>query len=389
MDAEAPRHVLMTADTVGGVWTQSVELAAGLAARGVRVSLATMGRALSPAQRAQAQALADRGGFSLHESEWRLEWMDDPWDDLRRAGDWLLGLEAALRPDVVHLNQFAFGALPFAAPKLVVAHSCVASWWRAVHRRLAPPEWDRYRAVVRRGLAGAQLVGAPTAAMLDALALDHRHVRGGVVLPNGRDGTAFAPGAKAPCILSAGRLWDEAKNLAALEAVAPLLPWPVRVAGAEAPPGAPARRAASARAVEPLGELGPAAMAARFAEASIYALPARYEPFGLSALEAGLARCALVLGDIPSLREVWGDAALYVPSDDHEALHAALARLIGDAALREDMARRAAERARQYTPARMVGAYLDAYARLRAPAAPRRAGAGRPRRKTRETACAS
>ncbi len=32
-------------------------------------------------------------------------------------------------------------------------------------------------------------------------------------------------------------------------------------------------------------------------------LPARYEPFGLSVLEAALSGCALVLGDIPSLRE--------------------------------------------------------------------------------------
>ena len=42
------------------------------------------------------------------------------------------------------------------------------------------------------------------------------------------------------------------------------------------------------------------------ARASIYALPARYEPFGLSILEAALSGAALVLGDIPSLREVWG-----------------------------------------------------------------------------------
>ena len=38
-----------------------------------------------------------------------------------------------------------------------------------------------------------------------------------------------------------------------------------------------------------------------FARAGIYALPAVYEPFGLSVLEAALSGCALVLGDIPSL----------------------------------------------------------------------------------------
>jgi glycosyltransferase involved in cell wall biosynthesis len=389
MQAAVPRHVLMTADTVGGVWSQSVELAAALGARGVRVSLATMGAPLTPSQRAQAAALERGGsGFSLHESNWRLEWMESPWHDVERAGEWLLGLAAALRPDVVHLNQFAFGALPFAAPKLVVAHSCVASWWRAVHRSLAPPRWDAYRQVVRDGLEGAHLVAAPTEAMLASLALDYRYIRGGIVLPNGRDPAKFAPAQKAPFVLSAGRLWDAAKNLAALEAVAPALAWPVRVAGAAAAPDAPAS-AVESKAVDWLGELAPEALAAQMAQAAIYALPARYEPFGLSALEAGLSGCALVLGDIPSLREVWGDAALYVPPDDHAALQAALARLIGDDTLRDAMAQKALARARAFTPQRMVDAYLAAYARLLAapphPAAPRR----RVRKTTREAACAS
>jgi glycogen(starch) synthase len=366
-------HVLITLDTVGGVWHHGIELAAGLVRRGMRVSLATMGARLSASQRAQAASLR---GVGLHESSWRLEWMDDPWSDVCRAGDWLLALEARLRPDVVHLNQFAFGAWPFAAPTLVVAHSCVLSWWRAVRRERAPAAWDAYRAAVRLGLSNAGLVGAPTQAMLDALALEHGHARGGVVLPNGRSPAMFRAGEKAPAILSAGRLWDPAKNLAALEAVAPRLPWPVRVAGACTQPGSGEGEGEKAKVPPPpasavhwLGELAPPALAAQFAQASIYALPARYEPFGLSALEAGLSGCALVLGDVPSLREVWGDAASYVPPEDRDALHAALLRLIDNPLQRQQMARRAMARARRYTPSRMVEAYLGAYARLRAPAA--------------------
>jgi glycogen(starch) synthase len=367
MHAESNGHVLMTVDTVGGVWHQGLELAAGLVRRGMRVSLATMGARLTPAQRTQAAALR---GVQVHESSWRLEWMDDARDDVCHAGDWLLGLEARLRPDVVHLNQFAFGAWPFAAPTLVVAHSCVLSWWRAVHGERAPAAWDAYRDIVRRGLAGATLVGAPTQAMLDALAFEHGHVRGGVVLPNGRSPADFRPGEKQPVILSAGRLWDPAKNLAALEAVAPRLPWPVRVGGARVEPGRAAPSNAAAvrdSAVQWLGELAPAELAAQFAEASIYALPARYEPFGLSALEAALSGCALVLGDVPSLREVWGDAAVYVPPGNANALRAALMQLIDGPRQREQMAQRARIRARCFTPSRMVQAYLGAYARLCAP----------------------
>jgi len=376
----------MTADTVGGVWSHALELAAGLCERGVRVSLATMGAPLTPVQRRQAAALSS---VALHESRWRLEWMEEPWDDVRRAGEWLLGLEAALQPDVVHLNQFAFGALPFAAPKLVVAHSCVASWWRAVHREPAPAAWSAYRRAVRQGLEGAALVGAPTEAMLSSLALDHGYLKGGVVLPNGRNGAMFVPGDKEPVILSAGRLWDAAKNILALQAAADRLPWPVRVAGPALSPAADAEGIVQLPCVQWLGGLAPDALAAQFSRASIYALPARYEPFGLSVLEAGLSQCALVVGDIASLREVWGDAALYVPPDDHEALHAALMRLIEDPALLQQMGRKALARARQFTPQRMVDAYLSAYARLLAPEPFLSPGGRLPRPKPEEPACAS
>ena len=46
MTAREPRHVLMTADTVGGVWTYAVELVRALAPHRVTVALATMGASL-------------------------------------------------------------------------------------------------------------------------------------------------------------------------------------------------------------------------------------------------------------------------------------------------------------------------------------------------------
>jgi glycosyltransferase involved in cell wall biosynthesis len=116
--------------------------------------------------------------------------------------------------------------------------------------------------------------------------------------------------------------------------------------------------------VEHLGELDSAAIASELAHASIYAAPARYEPFGLSILEAALSGCALVLGDIASLREVWGRAALYVPPDDHDALATCLTRLIADASLRRALGHLARARALTYTPARQAGAYIAAYQTL-------------------------
>jgi glycosyltransferase involved in cell wall biosynthesis len=100
------------------------------------------------------------------------------------------------------------------------------------------------------------------------------------------------------------------------------------------------------------------------ARAAIFALPARYEPFGLLPLEAGLSGCALVLGDIPSLREVWGDAALFVAPDQPAGLEAALQTLIRNAPFRDWLAKRARERALQYTPERMARAYMALYTQL-------------------------
>ena len=353
-----PGHVLMTADTVGGVWSYALELAAALGERGVRVSLATMGAPLTPGQRAQAAALP---ATTVHESAFRLEWQEEPWGDVERAGEWLLSLERRLDPDVVHLNQFAFGALPFVAPTLLVAHSCVCSWWRAVHREPAPARWDRYRQVVGAGLRGATLVGAPTRAMLDSLRENYGVADGGVALPNGRAADRFPPGEKEPVVLSAGRIWDAAKNLAALEEVAGRVPWPIRVAGTDRHPDG-GRRAM--QGVTALGELPAARLAAELSHAAIFALPARYEPFGLAALEAALAGCALVLGDVPSLREVWGNTAHFVPPDDHDALARALGELIADEPRRTALARAARDRALGFSPEGMVAAYLGAYARL-------------------------
>ena len=357
MAGEQGARVLLTADTVGGVWTYAVELSRALAARGLEVHLATMGAALSLPQR---QELAGTS-VTLHESSFRLEWMPQPWADVEHAGEWLLGLERQLQPDLVHLNQFAFGALPWRAPTLMVAHSCVVSWWQAVHGQDPGPDWAAYRACVARGLAGATLVAAPTRAMMRTLAANYGAGGSGLVLPNGRDPQRFAPGPKQPFLLAAGRLWDEAKNLAVLDQAAQGLDWPVRVAGSCCGPDGTQRHP---RTAEALGELPGPAMARLMGQASIYCLPARYEPFGLSILEAALCGCALVLGDIESLRETWGGAAVFAPSGDPAALRSALQRLIERPGDRAQLGAAARERALQFHPERMAHAVLQAYGRI-------------------------
>lgn len=361
--------ILMIADAVGGVFTYAVELSRALAAAGVDVVLATEGARLQPDQR---RALEGIPRLVHEESAFRLEWMEAPWDDVAASGRWLLALEVRERPDVVHSNAFAHGALPFRAPRLVVGHSCVLSWFEAVRREPAPPGWDRYRAAVAAGLRGADAVVAPSAAMAAALERHYGPIPPPIVVPNGRDARRFPPGEKEDVVLGAGRLWDEAKNAAALARVAPRLPWPVFIAGETAGPDAPGtsspRRAPDAGPAAPvlLGRLAEPELARWLATAAVFAHPARYEPFGLAVLEAALAGCALVLGDVPSLRENWDGAAELVAPDDDDALADRLLAVARDPDRRAALAARARERALRLTPERMADRYLALYRSLAA-----------------------
>jgi glycosyltransferase involved in cell wall biosynthesis len=348
----------MTADTVGGVWTYAVELARALGAEGVEVVLATMGGPASAEQRSEARAIPT---LQLYESTYRLPWMDQPWEDVELAGNWLLDLMATVRPDVVHLNEPVHASLPWSVPCVAVAHSCVLSWWQSVRQSPAPEDWDHYRKMMGRGLAHATEVVAPSAWMLETL----RHNYGlasGRVIPNGRTAGEFVPGTKTPLVFAAGRLWDPAKNLLVLDQVAEGLPWPVYLAGDCRHPNGDST--ITSTHVQLLGRLPARAVAGWLQSASIYAFPARYEPFGLSVLEAALAGCTLVLGDIPTLRELWEGAAIFVAPDHPKTLRIALEGLIGDPGLCQALSMRARKRALTLTPSRMAKAYLGLYTDL-------------------------
>ncbi len=353
------RKVLMTADSVGGVWTFALQLASELGRRGVEVTLLVMGGKPSADQAAEAGALKN---VSLLGTDFRLEWMSEPEADLQLSGELLLELEAEQRPDIVHLNGYGHAALPFSAPVLVTAHSDVSSWWHACRRTPLPAEWSLYEERVRAGVEAADVVVAPTAAYFREFGSHHGAPRAHRIIANGRDPAAFAGAAKRAMALGAGRLWDEAKNIGTLCKAAEGISWPILIAGeTTSPDGATLATPAN---VVCLGRLPSQDIAARMAEAAVFASPARYEPFGLAILEAALSGCALVLGDIPTLRELWDDAALFVDPDDADALRDTMEALLFDPERAELLGQSARRRARRYSAARMGEAYLDLYRTL-------------------------
>src|SRR5690606_37427013 len=83
---------------------------------------------------------------------------------------WLFELAQDLKPDLVHLNNLMHGSLPWPCPTLMIGHSCILSRWLAERGEPAPmPEWAAYKTLVSASVRHANMLVAPTQAMLHAL----------------------------------------------------------------------------------------------------------------------------------------------------------------------------------------------------------------------------
>jgi glycosyltransferase involved in cell wall biosynthesis len=197
----------------------------------------------------------------------------------------------------------------------------------------------------------------PSYAFADMLQQEYGPQPGLTVVLNGHNGPQTSR-CQSSNILTAGRLWDRAKNVTLIDEAASRAHLPVRAAG---PLAGPNGERAQFHHLKTLGAFSPAQLSEEYARASIFVSVPLYEPFGLSVLEAAQHGCALVLSNIPTLRELWSDAALFVDPLDAAQLAACLQRLNRDADLNRSLGNRAVEAARRYTPERMLTGTFEAY----------------------------
>lgn len=350
--------ILMTADTVGGVWTYAVDLCRVLQEYSVEIHLVTMGALLTADQCMQLEGLKN---FYLYESNHKLEWMQDPWEDVDKAGEWIESIYRKVNPDILHFNNFGQIARGWDCPIVTVYHSCVQTWWLKVKGEHTPAEWEKYNVNLEKAIEASDIVIAPSIGMLEMAENLLGKFKKSKVIYNGRDLPVTHNQNKEPYILSAGRVWDEAKNVKLLSEIACDLSWPVHIAGnTENPYGG---------IYEPenvifLGQLSQPEMEECMQKASIFAMPAKYEPFGLAVLEAAKAGCALALSDIETFREIWGDAAVYYDPANPDEAKKVIQGLIEDESFRNEMAAKAAIRAKDFSIQAMGSEYMKAYHEL-------------------------
>jgi glycogen synthase len=358
-----PRRVLMTTSGRRSTWAHSLDLAGALGRCGIEVVLANIGDAPSHVQLGQAAGLRN---VQVFPNRFESTYSDDAWDEVERAGSWLLRMESTVQPDLVHLHSYPFGSLPFEAPTLLEGHDCPLCRSRATAGD-ATAAWERYRESVSRAMRTTRMVVTPTRAALSELADTYGHLPASRVIPIGRSARGLAPAeTKEDLILSAGCFGDQAQNLSALEAVARRLRWPVTVMV----DGCPGPGRAEERDVKVLEDPSSERLAHWYGRASIFALPCSYEPAGLSVLEAALSGCALVLGDVPALRELWEGAALFVEPGNADDLERALNLLMDEPKGLRGLGQRARARALLLSPERRAASFLETYAHmLREPAA--------------------
>ena len=350
-----PRRILMTVDAVGGVWQYATELCAALAPLGFETVLACIG---PPPDHARRDALAAIPALKLIDTGLDLDWLAPDAAALDATADAIAALAEAEGADLVHLNQPAFAVARFTMPVVVVVHSCVATWWDAVHGGDAPAGFAWQTERVARGLRRADAIVTPSHAFAAVVRETYDLPATPAVVWNGR--TAFPPRDRptADLAFTAGRLWDRGKNAVCLDRVAARLRHPFHAAGTVRGPNG---EAIALHHLEPLGVLDEDALAARLSARPIFVSAALYEPFGLAVLEAAQAGCALVLSDIPTFHELWDGAALFVPPSDDDGFVKAIETLLADRDKRMTAGAAARRRTAEFTPARLADGMVAIY----------------------------
>lgn len=367
MTPEALR-VLMTLDAVEGVWRYGMDLARALKPRGVEFVFLVLGPAPTDEQTGEAEAIGELIHMPLP-----LDWLSEAEGELTEIPAAIEQVAEDRQVDLIHLNRPTQAAgLQTGRPVIVMSHACVPTWFQAV-KTAAPPAARQWHASLNRaGMARADLVIVPSRSHAELVVKTYGQVRNLRVVHNATGSithTAHREGREG--VVAVGRWWDEAANGAVIDQAAARMTRPLTMIGSNVGPNGEHLRISNATHA---GSLSHAETLALVGKAEVFVSPSLYEPFGLAALDAAASRTPLVLADIPTYRELWDGAALFVPPRDPAAYVEATDKLLNDRQLREILAQLASNRATRFTPVRQAAAIRAVYDSLAQPALSTHAG---------------
>lgn len=358
MDKFSLQSILMTTDTIGGVWNFTNSLIKELQKYNLQIKLVTLGRQLSDAQRKE---IKNFNNLAIFENECKLEWMENPWDDITKSCNWIQDIVRQENPDIIHFNSFTFNSLSFGKPTMCTAHSCVLSWYQNVKGTRPSGNWDFYYRFVKSGLHRVNYVTVPSKFM--ERQINKFYNRNCLVIYNGVEQNSNIT-SKEQIVYSVGRVWDEAKNFSILSEIASYVEWPIIISGSTKLETQGKTNLVENNNVQYLGECSSNEIYSLMKKSSIFVSTSLYEPFGLAVLEAASNGCALILPDIDSFIEIWGDAALFYKKNSSHSLLSAIKKLTSNSILLSLYSKKALEQSSKYSIVNTASQYYSLYCQL-------------------------
>lgn len=163
-----------------------------------------------------------------------------------------------------------------------------------------------------------------------------------------------------PLLLNVGRLAPQ-KNQAALLALAARVPEAQIAIVGEGELRPDLERAIAAQGlvgrVELLGERPAEEVAALALAADAFVFPSRWEGQSMALIEAAAAGLPVVASDLPTMREILGDAGRFAPPDDAEGFAAAVREILASPALAGELGAAARAAIRPFSIERVAAEY--------------------------------
>lgn len=346
--------VLMTTYTTGMMWHYVMNLCKSLERYQVEIHLLSLGKILSEEQIKQMNLLRN---VHLYESSFAVDWEQSAEEENSVAKQWVESIYAEIKPEIIHFNNYVQTGGNWECPVIMAYHFCVLTWWNAVRGTDFPLSFSKYIKAMKEAISASDIIVAPSQSMLHQAQLANVTFKQTQVIHYGLEQSAKHEVEKEFMILTTGCFNNEAANCKLIADIAKDFDWPVCIAGNNHTSDAAILD--STKNVFLLGQLSAVELKYFMERASIFAMPAKYKPFGLELLEAAKSNCALVVAKIPSLQEIWGDAALYFNPEDQEDVKSKIQLLIKDKELRKKMANKAYEKAQQFTAEKMADKYYQ------------------------------